>query len=74
MVFVLAAIEMPSSIPVQSGASLSINFKFKDNSNLLRNKQTNEGYEVLEDGYGATIWVEGPYDPAVPCKMKSSNP
>ena len=54
---------------VPGGAELTISFEYKDNGNQLRSKGS--GYAIKEDGYAATIWIEGPYDPAVPCSVVS---
>ncbi|MBD3239912.1 MAG: hypothetical protein GF331_04950 [Chitinivibrionales bacterium] len=53
---------------IRDGSQLTISFEYKDNNNQLRNK-TSPSYAITEDGYAATIWVEGPYDPAVPCEI-----
>ena len=44
------------------GGNLTIDFTVKNNNNALRNK-TAPNYQILKDGYGPTIWIEGPYDP-----------
>ena len=68
MAILLAIYSIPAA-PVPRSASLTITFSLKENGNRLRGKLP-DSYAICEDGYAATIWVEGPYDPDVHCLMK----
>jgi len=70
IIFATLALFAASSAEPIVGGKLEIDFTVKNNNNKLRNK-TSPSYQILKDGYAPTIWIEGPYDPAVPCEIKN---